>query len=1100
MWSNHFVQANEKSGRHVPCHCWIGFLALFFSLGLKAEDTWTVPAQAQPVSAEFIGYVEADRGKLTSLLPPGQKLVVSWLAMTGKAVVAGDPVISFDTQLVDREVLQRRAELDEAEAQYRVNLLKLDASRADLLVQAAQARADLATTRAQLAAIGTDDAAEVALARTRADQATDAVARVQREFVRVRVRADAGDASVQQVADAQHVVELAALDAQRAQAVAQRAGERDRSLERERLHLEERRLLGVLGLVRTADGRESEDVEQGLAARISQNHATRANQENSLAAERDARRTAWHETERDLHDHCPLATLELIPVNSASVPLRWEFAPAGSTCATGSQLDDGSQFSATRGWGWDRDVSERMRLAPAAVIPPVSEVPRNPDPANGSGKNPAVSATPAVAAPERPDSWCLVREPAVWTATLPDGQWTLRVRLGADQEWDGALIHADGGDGRKLVYVANRIEAGAFPAVEVPVTVHGGQLRLLIGYERGKHVFATAAGIMTLHPRTERGRKSEWVTRPLAYIVEPTAVRINARIPATVAPLVTASEISTGSDLRARCATNKVTMYPPGLPAIPGTVTQVGTKPVGIRLGPAGWNEEDQGLPQDLTHREVIIGVGPEDARMLILRSRVVLRVSLIPPTGITAIPPWLVIWRDSVAWIRNSAGAWQQVEAERAGPCTLVTGLEIGAVLHQPTGEPPVIPVATTNPATTPVQPPAGLPTATATAQKNLVVEGGFPGEVIAGARMRVTMPGGWGRVATCVADGSEVSVGQELLTLYNPVIEQQKNQLAQARRAAERAYAAEVAARRERLLAAVDQRREHEIAETSARLTVADNRRPSDQLSESQISARRNAADAKRSTELAALTAALAAPPAVELADRQAAAARAATVAERAALAVAQTANSRDWAESVAAEGTWKEALQTLDQREADDVVARGEDRVAAAKAAASLAAMNQGQEWVNDFERNKVLRSTAAGRLYWLLAWNDQTRTRGKLTKDVWVWAGVPVAEIVDMKKLSFTAELPESLYVQMRSGTVMQVRFPLLGDRRFPATVSDVGQALGPSRDANSAASDERITDHRVFMLTLTLDLGSATNAATDETSSVQPGLRGILEYP
>lgn len=1081
----------DRSGRGSLVF-WVVLWSGLWSSG-QAEETWTVPAQAEPVNAEFIGYVEADRAKLTSLLPPGQKLVVSWLAMTGKAVVPGEPVISFDTQLVEREVVQRRAELDEAEAQYRVNLLRLDATRADLLGQAAQARADLATTRAQLAAIGTDDVADVALARTRADQATDDVDRMQRDLIRVQIRADAGDASVQQVADAQQTVEMAILEAQRTQAVVQRTVARDRTIQRERLRLEERRLLGVLGLVRAVDGSEKEAVEQGVAARIAQNYLARGNQEVSLAAERDARRTAWHETERDLHDHCPIASLELTPVDSQAEPLRWDFAPTGTGCAPGWQLADGSQFSATRGWGWDRDLHARMRLlapapAPAPVPAPASE-----------------QTTPEVVPPERPDSWCLVREPAVWTVVVPDGTWTLRLRLGADQEWDGALIHADGGDGRKLIFVANRIEAGAFPTAEVPVTVRGGTLRLLLGFEPGKHVFATTAGIMTLHPRTERGRKSEWVTRPLAFIVEPSAVRINARVLATVAPLLTTNAVASGSDLRARCATNTVTIFPPGLTQMPGTITQVGTKPVGIRLGPAGWNEEDQGLPQDLTHREVSIGVAPGAAQNLILRSRVVLRFAILPPTGITAVPPWMVTWRDSVAWIRNSTGAWQKVEAERAGPCTLVAGLAGGTVLRQAAGEPPTLPVAlSTTPAITPATTPALAPTQPDSAVKVTVAEGGFPGEVIAGARKRVTMPGGWGRVATLIADGSEVTVGQELLTMYNPVIEQQKNQLTQARRAAERAYAAEVAARRERLLAAADQRRDHEIAEASARLSVADKRQSPDQLPEMQLAAQRNVVNAKHSAELVTATEALATPPAVELADRQAAATRAAAAAERAALTVAQTANSQDWTDTVAAEGAWKEALQTLDQREADDVVARGEDRVAAAKAAASLARMNQGQEWVNDFERNKILRSPTAGRLYWLLAWNEQTRARGKLSKDMWVWSGVPVAEIVDMNKLSFIAELPESLYVHMRTGMVMQVRFPVLANRRFAATVGEVGQALGPSRDARSAASDERITDHRVFTLTLTLSLsqdpGSATNAATAENSRIQPGLRGILEYP
>jgi hypothetical protein len=144
--------------------------------------------------------------------------------------------------------------------------------------------------------------------------------------------------------------------------------------------------------------------------------------------------------------------------------------------------------------------------------------------------------------------------------------------------------------------------------------------------------------------------------------------------------------------------------------------------------------------------------------------------------------------------------------------------------------------------------------------------------------------------------------------------------------------------------------------------------------------------------------------------------------------------------------------------------------------------------------EFEDNRRLIAPASGRMYWLLAWNDQTRTRGKVTKDVWVWSGVPVAEIVDLEKLSFTAEIPEILYSRMRVGTTVQVRFPVLGERRIRATTTAIGQVLAPSRDAAAVGSDEKISDVRVFTLTVALDLPA------DARGQVQPGLRGILELP
>ena len=999
---------------------------------LPGAETWTVPAVPEPIRAEFTGFVEADRTRLNNLMPPGTRLVVARFAMPGKQVAAGEQVMEFDTQLVERELPQKASERDEAEIRYRLDLLKLDRERADLVDQIARATADLATARARLAAVGADDAAETALARSRADLAASEAARAERDLGRMRVRSDSGDASAQQLADAVHAAAVARFAAEKSAAAAARVAGRDRSAERGRLLLDEARLMGSLGLVRDAGG-ERADPAQGLPARLAQNGSKRIAQEAALAGERDARRTAWQETVRELHDHCPLGAIELVP--AAGEPIRVDLTSGEP--ASGWKRDDGAPFDAVRGWGWDRDL--RGRFA-------------------GSGAKPE-------------DTWCLVRGAAVWSATLPDGAWTLRLTLGSDAEWGGVVVRVDGGEGAKSAYVSNQLAANQHPVAEVPVTVHGGRLRLLIGGEPGRHLYAPVAGTFLLHPRTERGRKVDWRGRPLCYIVEPAAVRISARAPADVAALLTVVKTADG-DLRTRSATTTVEVVPPGQASCIGTVASVGTKPAGTRTGPGGWNEEEPGAPQDLTHREVFVGLPPADAARAGLRSRVAVRVAAVPPAGIAVVPPWMVAWRASSAWIRV-AGAWRKVEAMRAGPRTLVAGLEPGTTLHAPIGEPPAD---------------EAVPAATADA------DGGFAGEVVAGERVRVMQLGGWGRVATFVADGSEVKAGDELLTLYNPVIDQQRDQLERERRQSDRSFAEAAAARRERLIQAGDQRREDQIAEGRARFALGDARRPDDGLAEAAVGRARGELDAAHARAAEGAMRGLAVPPAGELADRAADAERARVADERAALEEARTANAKDWLAAADADGAWREALAVLGQKEAKDLLARAEDRAATAKAAAALEGSRQGQAWIADFDRNKVLRSPAAGRLYWLLAWNDQTRSRGKLTKDVWVWGGMPVAEIVDMGRLSFTVELPEALYPRMAKGLAARVRFPVLGDRRLAATVANVGQALAAPRDAADAGLDEKVADLRVF--TLTLDLA----IPPDARGQVQPGLRGILELP
>ena len=101
---------------------------------------------------------------------------------------------------------------------------------------------------------------------------------------------------------------------------------------------------------------------------------------------------------------------------------------------------------------------------------------------------------------------------------------------------------------------------------------------------------------------------------------------------------------------------------------------------------------------------------------------------------------------------------------------------------------------------------------------------------------------------------------------------------------------------------------------------------------------------------------------------------------------------------------------------------------------------------------------------------------------------------MAELLDLAHLSFTAELPEVLYQRFQVGQRLTIRLPVLGNRRISATIAEIGQALGLPRDLATAAKDEKITDQRVFTLTLALSLGPADQGV------VQPGLRGILELP
>ena len=1051
----------------------------FMIVSLPAVEEYLVPDTSLPVQAEFPGFVEADRGRLQTITPQAEKLIITWCGENGRAVVPGDRIAVFDPAVVERDLPQKMAEADGAEAQYILDLLRLDKTQIGLEDQQRDARSQLATIRAQLAALGSDAVGKIALARARADLAATNVGTLSRAAQRLQVQAAAGDATAQAVAAADHAVVTATFNRERAEAEWKIAENQDRTIERERLHLQEVTLMGKLGWQRDAQGVDQEDPTRGFPGRLTEIKARRSSQELSLAADRDARTKSAREALRDSHDHTPLSWISLRPVGSpVESATRWEFSPGdvpalpalptftpATTLGIGQRVDHGEPFALERGFGWDRDLSLRLR--------------------SGAGH-----------------SWILVREQAQWRCVVPDGRYLVTFGLGAESDWDGALIRVSGSDVTKaesskkwqVGFVSNRIAGGSWPTADIEVTVSGGSLLVMVGDDVPKTLRVTTAGILLLHQSTRRGKKTEWLQRPVAYIAEPSALRINGRIPQELAPLLTASApqppaaitakvakaapAAVDSDPRGAIATQVVQVVPPGMRPdevpLSGTVTTVGTKPVGTAINEQGWNEQDPGSPQDLGSREVGVMLSPVDALRLRVRTTVRVRLTCQPTEGIYALPPWYVVARDSRSWVRERVRGYLEVPAQRAGSVTLVRGLTAGMRLLVP-DSPPSTPVVTEKPVNT-----AG------------VDQLGYPGEVVTGVRTKITMGSSWGRVATFIPDGTEVSVGDDILTLYNPWIDQQQDNIKRERQNANRAFQEATAARRERLLAAGEQRREDLVAEGNARLDVAQARRSDPQFPVTVIDhALANAAKQHTAT-VAAATASLANPGVATLADAQAAAQRATVEATRSELERAHRARAGDWLSVVSSAGMWGEALAVLGQRERKAELIRAEDRAAVMKSRAALDQMLQGQDWVVQFEKNKILRASVAGRLYWLLAWNDQTRSMGKVTKDVILWGGVPVAEIVDLSRLAFAAEVPEPRYPHLKVGDAVTVRIPGLGDLRLMAAISRIGQALSQSRDAKTAGEDAPVTDQRVFTVTVDVTL------PPEHRGRLMPGMRGFLE--
>ena len=131
-------------------------LAVLFSLVLAGgviAATRNGPGLPEPVvvgredlvlSVEIEGELAAVRSAEISP-PPSREwhLKISFLAPEGQAVKKGQPVVSFDTQTLDRQLVEARAELEETEGKIERSRVDLRLKSLDLDQRIAQAEADL---------------------------------------------------------------------------------------------------------------------------------------------------------------------------------------------------------------------------------------------------------------------------------------------------------------------------------------------------------------------------------------------------------------------------------------------------------------------------------------------------------------------------------------------------------------------------------------------------------------------------------------------------------------------------------------------------------------------------------------------------------------------------------------------------------------------------------------------------------------------------------------------------------------------------------------------------------------------------------------------
>jgi len=1036
---------------------WAAITLVILGSAVAAEE-WTVPAVPEPVSFAVEAVVDMDRGKVAMLLPTARDLVATRVVPPGWVVAPGDALIAFSAAMHQRRARERALDLVVAQRQLKKRELELATEAADLRSERDRLGDELAVAEAALATLRAGDPGRVALLRGEVALAEAVQARAERDLASARERAAAGA--------------LAAVDLERAAAQAARArvaGENARAdlaqaeagdpLGERRLHARIAGIKAKLGL----DGEGRPDSFAGINGRIAAQEAGQRRELRSAQERREQTERELHQAERDGWDHVPLQRLVIAGPQAHT----FVFGPAEVPAPEGAQRAAAEPFTAERGWGWTSGSPLPLARTgggggggrPGGARPPGAGMAAHPD---GAGAKP-------VRAAGGPQTLVLARGRAVFRVALPDGHYTVTVSVGDQVDWDGVVVrHATAAGEGAACIVARRLDPRRTQEGSVAVDVTGGWLDLVLGDGDDKALRAPVAGIAMPREAIGTGWKPGWLQDPAVFVIGPEALRLRARVHQDLAPLLaepTTAAAAADEDpvdaVRRAAATATVTAAIPSGGSFVATLVTLSSQPVGLRLrADDGW-----GGPLDLLGNEALFAIPATIAPGLRLGERLACRATLTLPPGACAVPVHLVAVEGDRSWIQVSGEAPRAVPAFRIGPRWVV---------------------CVALPAGTRLVPPR-LPPASGEDGRS------YPGAVAAWKSVPVTVIKAGGRIQDLLKEGSEVSAGQVLVTLYNPWMEERKDESEREKAKAVESFRLAADQRRVKNQQVAGASREQGASEAIARLD-RDLAGDVDPLPLARATSAAALADdeATRALALRERATALADLDPARLAAAGDAAAAALVAQRRAQLSLVAARRGLDWLALRLAEGAWRDAGNQLAGREDDLLLARSEEQVQALNADLRLAQAMQGSRWEQRFREGREVPSPAAGRLFYRTGWNDQTNTVGKFEKDFWLWRGMTVADILDMEHLAFTAEVPEDEYPGLSVGTKVEVVFPRFNHRRVPAELSEVSPNFSAPGDIDrSELGTQPVARRRVVRVTVTF------TTPPDLRTRLVPGAKGVL---
>jgi hypothetical protein len=1020
-------------------------LALWPAVGVYAQETWTVPSIPLPLEISFSGQVVTDSAKRETMLPSSDRCSIRWLAMFGSRVEAGDVVAAFDTTPIAKSIPDLEAALVVAER----SLLRDDLAQQNALAVLEDARDGLEVERkvldATLEALRHPEPAKLALLKSTIEQIERQIQDLDRQLKRNEPMFEAGIISGLAMQEQRDRLVRMRLNLKGPQADWERAQAGPNKPWQAQLVARRAEILAKLG----CDDQGRMLHQAGILARIAALKTQGERQHAANQIEVEQVRRNLHRAVRDVRDQTPLLGVEIASLGPGGAVRRWSFQPVGTPDISSWTADHGDRYEGRRGFGW---ITEAQGLFAS----------RHQKPELGCGV-------------------AVLHGRHIWRTDLPDGDYRITVTLGDEYEWDGAVVRLRlRGREHPAFLVARRIEAKARLTASAVVTVTDGMIELVFGGAVDKAIRASRSGVVTIPEWVRVGARIEHDHWPVAYFNDPRLFQVRGRALQTVAGFLTArpesrpaptlsadptdpSRIAALAALRTWSATNQAEVLASGGRRLQATIVQRSSQAVAAQAT-TDWGRAD---PLDRIANEVLLQPPEDQASQLAFGEQVVVVARPRLPVGMTVVPGWLVAHRDGRCWIRRAGHAVEEV-----------AGMPVGDRVALAVALPPGTRLV---PAMAPAAEKAAIPR--------------FPGEVVAGLRTPVTVPYYWGRIAVMAEEGSRVVPGQVVVELVNPDLERSREDRQQEKTATRERFLLGNDKRRVQALEAEERDRLLRVAEVTARIEVV-RALERDPVAEARALARREDAaivqvSASRRRQALIATEGI---PAVkrEAAERQEKQAR---IDEQAAtLAVAMSQRSIDWLALQTARQVWSDSQEVLDLREGRLLLAARQEQIAAQTAALGLTAALDHDRQEQLFESIRHLRAPVGGRIFFLTGWDDQTNGPAKFRRDMVVWGGVTVAEILDFSRLQVRCELPEDRFGHIRQGMRLTVILPQLGSRRIEGEVSEVGRFLRPPREAAADRGTGRVVSERSFTVTV------AFKPPDDLKNVLIPGTKAQVEVP